>query len=225
MGLNDRIPLSADIHIYETPVVAHRNVNTKIDKNMLDNMKQSIDKSIIWNEAAKSGLVLGLYTSAFTLISSLTARLALSGIGGIILIQALNAILWMAKFGGCLWLMRLFMKKLVFKYEGVTRSSTFHLGVQTALFSAIIVAGVGLLNFTLISPDVMKEAIDSALQGYSAVAPIGDSERASIERMMGNLPMISFFVTFTYCFLYGTVVSKIFSSGIPPEDIFSDNAE
>lgn len=225
MGFNDRIPLSADIHIYETPVVAHRNVNTKIDKNMLDNMKQSIDKSIIWNEAAKSGLVLGLYTSAFTLISSLTARLALSGIGGIILIQTLNAILWMAKFGGCLWLMRYFMRKLVENYDGVTRKSTFRLGVQTALFSAIIVAGVGLLNFTLISPDVMKEAIDSAMQGYSAVAPIGDSERASIERMMGNLPMISFFVTFTYCFLYGTVVSKIFSSGIPPEDIFSDNAE
>ena len=177
-------------------------------------MKPSIDKQKIWNEAAKSGLILGLYTSAFTLISSLTARLALSGIGGIILIQALNAILWMAKFGGCLWLMRYFMRKLVENYDGVTRRSTFRLGVQTALFSAIIVAGVGLLNFTLISPDVMKEAIDAAMQSFSAVNPLGD-----------KLPTISFFVTFTYCFLYGTIVSKIFASGIPPEDIFSDTAE
>ena len=188
-------------------------------------MKPSIDKQKIWNEAAKSGLILGLYTSAFTLISSLTARLALSGIGGIILIQALNAILWIAKFGGCLWLMGYFMRKLVENYDGVTRRSTFRLGVQTALFSAIIVAGVGLLNFTLISPDVMKEAIDAAMQSFSAVNPLGDSERVSIERMIGKLPTISFFVTFTYCFLYGTIVSKNFASGIPPEDIFSDTAE
>lgn len=122
----------------------------------------------------------------------MTARLALSGIGGIILIQALNAILWMAKFGGCLWLMRYFMRKLVENYDGVTRRSTFRLGVQTALFSAIIVAGVGLLNFTLISPDVMKEAIDAAMQSFSAVNPLGDSERVSIERMIGKLPTISF---------------------------------
>ena len=71
----------------------------------------------------------------------------------------------------------------------------------------------------------MKEAIDAAMQSFSAVNPLGDSERVSIERMIGKLPTISFFVTFTYCFLYGTIVSKIFASGIPPEDIFSDTAE
>ena len=71
----------------------------------------------------------------------------------------------------------------------------------------------------------IKEAIDAAMQSFSAVNPLGDSERVSIERMIGKLPTISFFVTFTYCFLYGTIVSKIFASGIPPEDIFSDTAE
>ena len=120
-------------------------------------------------------------------------------------------------------LFRFFMLKFAINYSGITNKTTFRFGVLIALTSALIVSAISLANILLISQGSMQEIVDTAMQSYTSVTPLGDSERIAIERMMSWLPHISFFTTFIYCFLYGTVVAKIFSTAIPPRDIFKDD--
>lgn len=190
---------------------------------IIRNMKIEADKSIIWNEAAKAGLWLGLFTGAIILVNALFTYLLGSSFGARLAGTLINLALWLVKFLGCLWLFRFFMLKFAINYSGITNKTTFRFGVLIALTSALIVSAISLANILLISQGSMQEIVDTAMQNYTSVTPLGDSERIAIERMMSWLPHISFFTTFIYCFLYGTVVAKIFSTAIPPRDIFKDD--
>ncbi len=188
-------------------------------------MKIEADKSIIWNEAAKAGLWLGIFTGAIIIANTLAASFLGNSFGAKLAGSLINIALWLVKFIGCIWLMRFFMLKFAINHSEATNRTTFKFGMLTALTSALIVSAISLANILLISPASMQEIIDTAMQSYSAMTPIGDSERASIERMMGWIPQISFFTTFIYCFIYGTALSKIFSAGIPQKDIFNNTDE
>ena len=181
-------------------------------------MRQDIDFRTIWNEAAKSGLVLGIFTAVFMFTGILTAGLASGGFGARLAGSLISVALWLVKFVGCLWLLRFFMLKFAVNHPELTPKSSFRFGMFTALTSAIIVAGVNLINLTVISPDSINQLIDT----YMA---LGDSDRVALERTMSKLPQISFFVTLVYCFLYGVIASKIFSMSIPPRDIFGDTVD
>ena len=184
-------------------------------------MKETADRHIIWNEAAKAGLVLGVFTGLFVFASMLLSNIG-TGTGARILASLADVALWLLKFVGCLWLLRFSMLRFASRYDGITSKESFRFGMLTALTSAIIVAGLNLLCTTTLFPDVMQQAIDSSMQSYSAIMPLGDSDRVAMERMISHIPQISFFVTLIYCFIYGTVASKIFSSSIPPRDSFGD---
>lgn len=183
-------------------------------------MKDNIDNHIVWNEAAKSGLVLGLFTGLFILLGALTSRLATVGTAASFLAVALNAGLWLVKFLGCLWLLRFFMLKIADKYSGVTIKTLSRFGMLTALTSAIIVSGLNLLNTLTISSADLQMAVDAAMKSYPVA--LGESERVAIERMTGRLPQITFFVSLIYCFIYGTVASKILAGTVLPKDEFGD---
>lgn len=168
-------------------------------------MRQDIDMRTILNEAAKSGLLLGLFTGVFIYVAMLIGMINSDSFGAKLMITVVNALLWMLKLVGCLWLLRFFMLRF---------------GMFTALFSAIIVAGIGLVNITLIAPESMQSAIEAAMQSYSSA--LSASEQVTLERTLSRLPLISFFSSLVYCFLFGTVAAKIFSASIPPRDIFGE---
>lgn len=185
-------------------------------------MRQDIDIRTTWNEAAKSGLLLGLFTGVFIYAGMLTGALASGGFGSRLAGSLISVVLWLAKFVGCLWLLRFFMLKFAGKYPELTARSSFRFGRLTAMTSAIIVAGLNLINMTIVSPESVSQLIDTYMQTYSATMPLSDSDRVSLEHVMTYLPHISFFVTLFYCFIYGTVAARIFSSSIPPRDVFGD---
>ncbi|MDD6254218.1 MAG: DUF4199 domain-containing protein [Candidatus Cryptobacteroides sp.] len=182
-----------------------------------------VDRQALWNEGAKYGLVLGVITGAFIFLNMLAASLAEGSAMMKMLAVALNAGLWLVKFIGCLWLMRFFMLKFAACHPSATNKHTFRLGVITALTSALVYSGINLLNICVISPDSIKEAIDTLMQTYSSIGAFSDSDRIAIEKTLGWYPQIAFFSNFIYCFIYGTVVSLIFSGSIPPKDIFADS--
>lgn len=168
-------------------------------------MRQDIDMRTILNEAAKSGLLLGLFTGVFIYVAMLIGMINSDSFGAKLMITVVNALLWMLKLVGCLWFLRFFMLRF---------------GMFTALFSAIIVAGIGLVNITLIAPESMQSAIEAAMQSYSSA--LSASDQITLERTLSRLPQISFFSSLVYCFLFGTVAAKIFSASIPPRDIFGE---
>lgn len=182
-----------------------------------------IDKGTIWSEAAKAGLLLGAFTSAFIFINMLTSSFATASVGARFAGFILNTALWLVKFIGCLWLLRFFMLRFVSERPEATGRDSFRFGVVVALTSALIVAGASLLNINL-SQETYQETVNTVMQSYLGAAGITDSERVAIEHMMGSLPTISFFMTLIYCFLFGVAASGIFSRSIPPEDIFKDTS-
>lgn len=180
-------------------------------------MEQITSKQHIWNEAGKAGFVLGLVSSAYMFIIQF---LGVSSLGaGLQLV--LNGVLWLAKFTGCIYLMRFFMLKLVAADKTADHSSTFRFGMITAGLSALVFAAMSFLNTAYLSADLMNSQYEQVIQ---QLAPMMDSNSLAAARsMMGNLPQMTFFSNLIYCFIYGTVLSAILSRMIPSDDPFADN--
>ena len=73
-------------------------------------MENRIPRKDLWDSAGKAGLVLGLVSCAYVIITFFLAKLS-GSTGTAFLVVLLNFLLWAAKFGGCIYLMKLFMTK------------------------------------------------------------------------------------------------------------------
>ena len=176
---------------------------------------EKINNVIIRNEAGKDGLILGLVTILLMLASQFAGKIDSPAITGV-----LGFFLWLAKFLGCIFLMRFFMKKLVARYDGVIGADTFRLGVWVALFSALICSAFTLINMLYISPDSLSETFD---QLFEQMGPMLDSNsQEALTAMEPKMPVISFFSTLIYCFLFGVILSAILSRNIPKADPFAE---
>lgn len=175
-------------------------------------MTERTPKKALWNEAMVTGLLLGGICIAYVLLHMLTAK-----IGGMVGMM-LNFVLWLAKFIGCIWMMRYMMIQLTVKYPGADNRDTRAFGIYSAFLSAIIVAAVSMASMMLVSPDQIAEAMNMAMSQYSGM--IDANTRDAMAQMTGKLPTISFFSNLIYCTLYGTVLSMILSSGIPSSNPF-----
>lgn len=176
------------------------------------NMKQNN----MWNTAAKAGLVLGGISVAYMFITQLTGQAHLPGF----LNSILSMLLWVLKFGGCIWLMRMYMQNFVAADPEADNSRTFRLGMAISFLSALIYAAVSFANTAYISADLFREQMDAVIQ---QMAPMMDSNTLSqMDKTMESLPEITFFSNLIYCFIYGTVLSAILSRNIPSKDPFAD---
>lgn len=179
-------------------------------------MEQNVIQKNMWNSAAKAGLVLGLVSTAFMFINKWTGQAEMPAF----LSMAINAVLWCAKFGGCIWLMMFFMKKFAAENPEVDNARTRRFGMITALLSALVFAAFSFADVAFISEAFYTEQIDTVMQ---QMAPMLDSNSlAEIEKTIGNLPQITFFSNLIYCFIYGTILSAILSRNIPARDPFAD---
>ena len=169
-------------------------------------MDYNIIRRHIWNDAAKAGLALGLVSSAYLLIMR-----ALGNTGETPVFPALMAsfVLWAGKFAGCIYLMLFFMKKFAADNQVSDQRILQKFGYATALLSAIIYAGVSFADIVYISPELVQEQMQAMMQNYSALL---DSNSANMmEKMMHEMPKITFFSNLIYCFAYGSVLSSIIS--------------
>lgn len=179
-------------------------------------MEQNVTQKNMWNMAGKAGLVLGLISTAYLFITQ--------GLGQIEIPALVNSILgfvlWAAKFIGCIWIMKFFMKKFVAENNGVTNANTFRLGNIMALLSALVYSAAAFANVAFISPELFEEQMNAVMQ---QMAPMMDSNTLGMmETYLENLPQITFFSNLIYCFLYGMILSFILSRNIPSKDPFAD---
>lgn len=179
------------------------------------------DRKSLWDSAGKAGLVLGLISIAYTLLNWLTGKLGADGVGIAFLIGALNVVLWLAKFVGCILVMRFLMKRYVASEPGADNSDSFRFGVATSLLSALLFSAFILAFYSFIAPDAIKEAMDTVMQNPA----IGSEGLAAIEAIMPKMPMIMFFSQLSYCFLFGLALSAILSRRIPSRNPFGDGAD
>ena len=180
-------------------------------------MERTFSRKDLWDAAGKAGLVLGLVSTAYVLVTSLLTKL--NGSTGMALISTLLAfIVWAAKFAGCILLMKYFMTKFAAAHPGVDNSGTFRFGMVTALLSALIFAAFDMAYMTWIAPDTMSQAMEMIQESYGSMLP-----EESFEAMENiNFGTVTFFANLIYCFLFGTILSAILSRNIPSRNPFAD---
>lgn len=174
-------------------------------------------KNIIWEHAGVAGLALGGVSILYLVLTMLISKLA-DGTEGSILLNLLNIVLWLAKFSGCIFLMRFFMLRYVQADPAADNARVFRFGTRTAMLSALLYAGFYLAFTAYLVPDFFQDAM-SMMEDF----PMLDSNsRDQMEAMLPKMPTISFFVTLIYCWLFGTILSAILSRNIPPKNPFTD---
>lgn len=175
------------------------------------------NKVNIWSEASMPGLVLGAVSIAYLLLNSLITGLAGTGMVAF-LIGTLTFVVWAGKFVLCIWLFGFFQKKFA-KAHGITeRKKIFQYGLVVAGFSALLYSVFSLAYMLYINPEALNASFDLAMQQY---APMMDSSTLeSMENLRADMPAATFIVNLLWCFLFGTILSAIFSSKLAPD---SDN--
>lgn len=177
-------------------------------------MNNPDQKKILWNKAAKNGLVLGLFTAVCRILSQGISQSDAST-GTVVL----NATIWLVQTGGCIWIMKFLMERLVGQFDGVDNRDTARYGRLLALTSSLIFAACMLFYVVLLAPGTVSEQMDLIYKLYGQY--MDENMRASLKSIENNYPQIMFFSTWLYSWLYGIVLSAILSISIPRKAPFA----
>lgn len=176
---------------------------------------ESYTRRDFWDSASKAGLALGAVSIAYTMVSQMFTPEMIGKMGaGITTLITMS--LWVAKFAGCIWLMKFFLKKFAGISSDMTRNEVFKQGAAAAFLSALIFSAFYLAYVTIINPEAFNQAMDTAIESYSSFMDSNTS--AMMEEMRGKIPVISFVSNLIYCSIYGSVLASILS-----RNIISDN--
>ena len=180
-------------------------------------MKEKTTAKDMWESAGYAGLALGLVSAAYMLINSTLGTSGLS-VGTIALIQTP---LWIAKFVGCILLMKFFMKKYYEAHSDLTNKELRKMGVATALLSAFQFASIQFVVRGYSQADLYAAQYEVILQQYSSGMDLNTMNM--MEKFVDMLPQISFFSTLIYCFAYGSILAAILARNIAgSNDPFAD---
>lgn len=173
-------------------------------------------KNSMLEQAGKAGLVLGGVSIAYMILTMLTGKATENGPA--FLLGLVNILLWVAKFVGCIYLMRLFIQRFAANDPEADNNRAFRFGTLTALLSALIYSAFYLAYVSFIAPDTFEEALSALTDN-----PMLDSNTlAAVEEMIPRMPTISFFVNLFWCWLFGTVLAAIFSRNISSKNPFDE---
>ena len=184
-------------------------------------IREEINNNILWEKASKAGIVLGLVSATYLLLSSLLARFA-GNINSGFLLTLLSMLLWSVKFIACIGLMKYFMIRLKLSYKGVNSNLAFKFGLRVALLSAFVYSVCYLANLLYLSKDIIQAQMDLIMNQYANM--VDSNTMNAMTKMQDSIPLMSTVFNLIYCFLFGTVLSKILSKTlIPDEDFYQDN--
>jgi len=179
---------------------------------------ERIDNKIISSEAAKVALIFGAISGGYIFISQL-----LTEVEGSVVVNIVSSLLWIAKFVGCILLMKFFMKRLYGNFEGVTRKNLVGFGTLIALFSAIITAVCSYVAVQYVFPDQISQSLDLVYQQYATM--LDSNSMAMLEQMEGSFGVISMASNLIWCFIYGWILSLILAGSVAgKKDIFDDDS-
>ena len=169
----------------------------------------------MWNKAAGNGLLLGLFTALCRIASQVIALSGTASAGTAVL----SGIIWLLQTGGCIWIMKFFMERLVRQYDGVDSRDTARYGRMLALTSSLVFAGIMLADIVYIFPETADTQLSLYRQLYGE--QMDANMRSALKTIEDNYPKIMFFSTLIYSWLYGVILSAVLSLTIPGKDPFS----
>ena len=176
-------------------------------------MKEQLTNAGIWNEAARTGLVFGGFSSLCLVLKEASALT-----GSTFLVQLAAIVLWAVEFFGCILLMKHCFLRLRKRYAGVGYQEMVRYGRRIALLSGLILAAVDAFIIMKLPQETISEVMGSIATDLSTT--LGSQAREQIDRMTDKLPVYTFFGQWIYCFLYGTLLSTILARYLFTRDFF-----
>lgn len=170
----------------------------------------------IWNSASSAGLAMGMVSVAYMYIGNILNTSGLSA--GVV--SLIGVPLWIAKFAGCIFLMKFFMKKFHTDHPEATNKDVFRMGALTALLSAFFFASLQFIDMAYLSVEFYAEQYEVVMQQYSSI--MDSNSLNMITKFMDVLPQFTFVWTLIYCTAFGSVLASILSRNIPSKDPFAD---
>ena len=175
-------------------------------------MKERVDQTILWNSAAKAGLLLGAVS-----VGCLTLKEAATLSGNSFLLQAATVILWAVEFFGCILILKNQMLSLRDKYADVKMEHTYLLGRRSALLSGLVLASAQAL-FVMQMPEA---EVDTLIGSLTDTMNLSAQDRETMDGMLDKLPIFTFCFQWFYCYLYGTLLSGFLSRYIFLKKLFN----
>jgi len=172
-----------------------------------------MDKNTLWNSASVPGLAVGGVCIAYELLNWACGNITTAALAGVA-----AALLWVLKFGGGLYLLYFFCKRYVATLDNPDGSDTFRFGVVVSLYSSIFYAAFYLAYTLYIVPDIYKEAFDAIIE--SGLGMADQSVLDQITELEPSMPAIGCVCKFVYSFLFGLILSAIYSRSIPSRNPF-----
>lgn len=179
-------------------------------------MTEKALKKDTWEAAGYAGLALGLVSLVYMYINN---TLGSSG-ASVGIITLISIPLWIAKFAGCIYLMKIFMKRFHAAHPEATNKDVYRMGTATALLSAFFFAALQFIDMSYISTEFYAAQYELILQQYSSI--LDSNTLKTLKEYIDELPKYTFVWTLIYCTTYGTVLSSILSRNIPSKDPFAD---
>ena len=153
------------------------------------------------NSAAMDGLLLSTITITASLINSLVE---ITG-----MLPA--TLLWMAKFGGCIYMLTHIMRRYSNRFTGISYRGVFKYGAVVCFFSSLVCSGYMLLSLTILFPEQLQVAIDQ-INTMIANGTFSTPDEKVLELMIDKLPKITFITSFIYYTIIGTVMSSVIAN-------------
>ncbi|MCR5018470.1 MAG: DUF4199 domain-containing protein [Bacteroidales bacterium] len=176
-------------------------------------MKEVVDNKTLWNEAARVGIVFGLFSSV-----CLGLKEAAALTNSTLLVTAAAIILWAVEFFGCILLMKKYMLDELEKYEGMTQLQLYKFGRRVALLSGFILAVVNAVLVSLIPDETLAETLNETMAAMPASMQADAEDTMAL--MMDRFPLLTFLGQWFYCFLYGSILSAIMSRYVSVYSVF-----
>ncbi len=182
-------------------------------------MNNPFPSKILWDNAARDGLVLGLFTAACRLlIDRMTIAEGSAGMA------ILCCIVWAVKFGGCLWFMKYCMEKFSRRYSDAGTADTARYGRRTALLSAFVFSAMLLCYMLVIDPASTEARTGMMMEMFSQMYGTGIDTNTmnALRQTMDMYPQVTFVSTLAYSYLYGVILSSILARHIAANDPFAE---
>lgn len=181
-------------------------------------MSNTVDNRTLWNEAARVGMVFGLFSSACLGLKEASALT-----GSTFVTTAAMIILWAVEFFGCILLMKKYMLDELQKHRGMSQVQLYKFGRRVALLSGFILAVVNAVIVSFIPDETLAATLNETMAAMPASMQT-DAED-SIALFMDKFPLFTFLGQWVYCFLYGTVLSAIMSKYVMALSIFTQHRD
>ena len=181
------------------------------------NNMESVTKKYFWNLAGSAGLMLGMISSASMFTGQGISTMNISSTMGTLI----GGALWLAETCGCIGMMYYYMKKFSSEFPSLGYKAISRFGAAIAFLSALIYSAVIFANMAYISADFYAEQFTLLTQQLSS--SLDSNSKVMLERIMTEMPQISFFSNLIYCTIFGSVVSSIISRGIITKNQISEN--